>query len=165
MKNPWQDCAGGNPFPITVTPDSTFPIAGAFLTLPLQPKHPYMNQWNLSVQHALGKDFMVSANYVGNNTIHMQSQNQLNPAVFIPGSSTLTNIDQRRVLHLQNRQEGQYYASISEQDEGGTTNYEALVLSVQNRGTKGLTVQGNYTWSHCIGDLYSSAPASPGRTM
>ncbi len=42
-----------------------------------------MNQWNLSVQRQLGKDWLVSANYVGNSTIHMISGENINPAVFL----------------------------------------------------------------------------------
>src|SRR5437867_10874069 len=87
----------------------------------------------------------------------------LNPAVYIAGScvlngittnpcSTLGNIQARRVLNLANPKEGQYYGSISGLDDGGTGNYHGLLLSVQRRAAKGLTVSANYTWSHCIAD-------------
>jgi len=87
----------------------------------------------------------------------------LNPAVYIPGScvlngvttnpcSTLGNIQLRRVLNLTNSREGQYYGAISGLDDGGTGNYHGLLLSVQRRAAKGLTVSANYTWSHCIAD-------------
>jgi len=112
-----------------------------------------VNQWNLSIQRQIGQAWMASVNYAGNSTIHFWTLQQLNPSVYIPGSSTTTNTATRRRLTLKNAQEGAYYAGLTQTDDGGTGNYNALLLTIQRRG-RGLNVQGNYTWSHCIQDLW-----------
>jgi len=53
-------------------------------------------------------------------------------------------------LFLQNPDQGQYYGNIVNLDSGGTMSYNGLLITTQHRASNGLTVQANYTWSHCI---------------
>jgi hypothetical protein len=159
--DPWIDYPGGNPFPFTPTADTPFPLQSQFLTHPLHPKHVYANQWNLSVQRAIGTDWMASVNYIGNNLIHMTTSDLLDPGVYIPGNSTLANLPQRRVLYLQNPQEGQYYGKIDGLKDDGTSSYSAGMISIQRRRSKGLTIQANYTWSHCVADYLDPFVGGP----
>jgi hypothetical protein len=98
----------------------------------------------------------------------MWGGNQANPGVYIPGTcgtaacSTTANVNQRRVLYLQNASQGIYYGSIAQLDDGGVSSYNGLLLSVQRRAAKGLTVLASYNWSHCIGDLANAELAVAG---
>jgi hypothetical protein len=169
--DPWSGFPGGDPFPVVVTKDYTFPLAGAYHAFTPYAKPTYQNQWNLSVQHQVANNWLLSASYIGTNIVHMWSGGPLNPAVFIPGScvlnsvpanpcSTLGNIQQRRVLNLANPKEGQYYGAINGLDDGGTGNYSGMLLSVQRRAARGLTISSNYTWSHCIADVIKTSQTS-----
>jgi len=79
--------------------------------------------------------------------------------------STLGNIQQRRVLNLANPKEGQYYGAINGLDDGGTGNYSGMLLSVQRRAARGLTISSNYTWSHCIADVIKTSQTSTEYTI
>jgi hypothetical protein len=76
--------------------------------------------------------------------------------------STVANQQTRRLLNLINPNEGKYYAGIGLINDGGTASYEALNLSVQKRIGSGVTGQANYTWSHCISDVYADNPTAAG---
>ena len=169
LSNPWGNYPGGNPFPLIVGKETPFPTFANYGTHPFDLSPSYMNQWNLSIQRQLGADLLLTANYVGNNMIHLPAGVQLNPAVFLglnpctinsvnyPVCSTTVNTNQRRRLYLQNPQQGQYYSGISELDNGGTGTYHGLLLAVQKRLSHGVSALVNYTWSHCISDSYDLA--------
>src|SRR5438477_6516312 len=56
----------------------------------LMPNHVDQSQsqsWNLSIQHQFGRDFVVSASYLGNHVVHMLMTAPLNPAIYFPGNS------------------------------------------------------------------------------
>jgi hypothetical protein len=157
LNDPWSVYPGGDPFPVALNKDTTFPLAGAYAIFPFNMKKPYMNQWNLSVQHQFGSNWLVTANYIGNNTIHMLYRYEGNPAVFLPGAgvSTVANTNSRRVLSLANPAFGQYFSNLIVGDDGASRTYNGAVFQVTRRAANGLTIQGNYTYSHCIDDGYN----------
>ena len=165
--DPWQGYPGGNPLPLAISKDVTFPTAGTYTVIPQDTKTSYVNQWNLSIQKQIGMDWLVAGNYIGSSIIHQLYEHEANPAVYLPDAScviagrtynpcsSVSNTNQRRVLSLQNPAQGQYFSNIVEVDSGGTRSYNGLVLSVQRRRVRGVTVQGNYTWSHCLDTGYT----------
>ena len=167
FSDPWRSFPGGNPFPYTFSKNSVFPLQAPYVTVPLSYHPPYLNQWNLSVEKQIGANWLAKASYLGSNTIHFWSPKALNPSQYIPGNcvagqygltapgpcSTTANPTQRRLLTLANPSQGPYYNSIVNLDDGGTANYNGLLLSLQHRLSNHFTVQSNYTWSHCIADL------------
>ena len=183
IQNPWSGYPGGNPIPQLVQKggighvahDITFPSAGAYANQVLDGyKAPYTNQWNLSLQRQVG-EWLLTANYLGNSSIHLTTSFETNPAVFLgtgactlnvvnasnvvvpqtfPVCSTTANQNQRRVLYRQNPKEGQFYAGVSQVDNGGTGTYNALYFSANKRLSHGISVLANYTWAHCISDPF-----------
>jgi carboxypeptidase family protein len=166
--DPWGKFAGGDPFPVKfgkdITRDVQWPFYGLVTATDYRTKNMRVTSWNLSVQRQVGTDWLVSANYLGNETYHMWSAQQLNAPVFLglgpctlagiqyTTCSTAANLDQRRRLSIENPNVGKYYGYVVHLDYGGTASYNGLLLSVQRRATRGVTVNANYTWSHCISD-------------
>ena len=164
LEEPWLGYPGGNPFPTPFTKDAPFGEQVTFINYGQHLASAYVHQWNLSVQRQVAADWMVSANYIGNSTIHGQSAVEGNPVIYLPGAScviagvpyspcsTLANANQRRELFLANPAQGKYFTNIQHFGDESTASYNGMLLTVQRRRSKGLTVQSNYTWSHCISD-------------
>jgi len=164
--NPWQGYPGGNPFPLVVGPNITFPTSATYLTQPLNIRPTYVETWNLTIQRQLGKNWLLSASYIGDDAVHLWDSTQVDPAVYIPGNcaagqyglaapgpcSTTGNVASRRALTLANPTQGPYYGSIEQTDDGATGSYNALLLSVNHRLSSHFTLLGNWTWAHCIAD-------------
>jgi hypothetical protein len=201
LSDPWV-AAGGNPMPrlsalqgIGVY-DKNLPFfnSGNYVTTRMNDFDPvYMNQWNLNIQRQFGQNWLVTANYVGNNTIHMITAANINPAQYFPTQRTAlvngvstsfctlpngveisapgaqcsspANQQARRILNFVGQNDSRFYASIGQLDDGGTASYEALNLSVQKRISGGVSGQANYTWSHCISDVYADNPTAGGVTV
>ena len=185
LTNPWANEPGGNPLPTLLAEtgighspsNAPFFAGGTAVSLQTTDYKPmYVNQWNLSVQRQLGRDWLVSANYLGNSTIHMITSQAANPAVFLglgpctlPNGvaytvcSTVANQSFRRVYSLANYAQGQFLSGgIGQQDSGGTGSYEGLYLSANKRLSNNTSLLVNYTWSHCISSVYDQQTAAAG---
>ena len=163
LDNPWLGQPGGNPFPTVFNANTPFVEGGTFNSTPYDAANTYAGSWNLSVQKQIGEGWLVSSTYTGSQTVHLWTQKALNPGILTPGA-TLANLQQRRKLNLENPAEGRYIGVMSEFDDGGTMSYSGLLLNVQRRAANGVTVSGNYTWSHCIGDYtdFNGSGPDPG---
>jgi len=112
LSNPWANYQGGaggllpqgqNPMSIlaartgfgNVAANIPFPTAGGYISSPLSDFKPtYVNQYNISIQRQLGKDWLLSANFLATGTIHMVSGTNLNPSIsFGTGPCTLQQVN------------------------------------------------------------------------
>ena len=161
LANPYQTYPGGNPFPglAKISADSFFPLAGVYVNAPLDIKPTYLQQWNLSVQRQVG-EWLFSASYLGNKSTHLWTGREVNPAVY-SATATLSNTNQRRVLYLVNPAEGQYYGTIGQIDDGGTSSYNGMLLAAQRRLANNFSLLANYTLSHCISDPATTEITGP----
>jgi len=160
LTNPFLGYPGGNPFPSPNPParNQTFPGAGAYFDIPLTLRPTYVQTWDLSYQWQIAADWLISVSYLGNKTTHQWDQTEENPGVFIPGTcngkpcSLTSNLNQRRILYLQNPVYGAQYSTLSMSDDGANSNYNGLLLSARHRLSANFTALANYTWSHCINE-------------
>ena len=167
FSNPYASLPGGNIFPYVANANAPFAAGGVYLAVPPHLKTTSVNQWNLTIQRQLGRDWLASIQYIGSESAHLLDSYQLNPAVFIPGTcaagqygltaagacSTAANQNFRRVFSLAGYPGASSYSYVDTFDDGGTSSYNGLLLAVTKRLSKGLSANVNYTWSHCIGDL------------
>ena len=135
----------GDPFPGA----AVFPVGGAYISVPGNLKVTYMMQWNLSYQRQVGKDWLISANYLGNASRHIWGSTDINYAIPTAGAST-SNTNNRRLTYLLNPAQGQYYGNIQQSDDGANASYHGLLLKAEKRMSRGLTLHTTYTYSHCI---------------
>ncbi|HEX8872951.1 MAG TPA: hypothetical protein VF758_09305, partial [Candidatus Acidoferrum sp.] len=63
---------------------------------------------------------------------------------------------------MKNPLQGQYFGGIAQVLDSGTQSYEGLYLVAQKALSHGMTFNTNYTWSHCIGDVYDQQPGLGG---
>jgi hypothetical protein len=170
MSDPYNGSTyGSNPFPLPnpLPSNITFPLFGSGLgNFKLHPKPTYMEQWNIAIQKQFRGDWLVTATYLGNRTVHLEYPEPYDPAVYIPGNcvagqyglaaagpcSTTGNENYRRVLYLANPSQAKYYGGITSFGDGGKASYNGLLISAQHRFTHNYTVLANYTWSHCLDD-------------
>jgi hypothetical protein len=154
LANLYGNYPGGNPFPFPFPPskDQPFPTQATYYSFPINTRPTYAQIWGLSYQFQAGKDWLLSVDYLGSKTTHLWSGTDQNHAVYIPGSSTIANTNQRRLLYLQNPVAGTAYGQIQTLDEGNYSNYNGLILKARHRFAQNYTLLTSYTFSRCLQD-------------
>ena len=144
-----------NPFPSPNPPPNniTFPLPVVAITYePSGNYHvPLTYNYNLTVEQQL-KNTLLRVAYVGSHTTHLYHVQELNPAVYTPGSSLGT--DARRLYVPM--------SNVSEANMGANTEYNSLQGTLQTRLSKSIDLLANYTFSKTYDNLpFGSAVTGP----
>ena len=152
--DPWAP-EGGTPFPHQIPPpvDAPFLNRAAFQTIDPEINSPRVQNWNATIEQQLGTDWSVSASYLGSYHDRLWGLRQLNPGVFLEGRrNTRGNRDARRVLSLRDPAKGLGFSSVDRVVAVGTQDYHGVKLSIRRRAATGVSLSGNYTAAHCVGN-------------
>src|SRR4029453_6820676 len=152
--DPYLEYPGGNPFPALNEGwrNAPFPAFGLYVNPPRNMEPTQLQQWNVSVQRQLG-DWMASASYLGNRSIHLWRGGGGEPRCLRPPRAARPgNANQRPVLFLKNPTQGQFYGTIGQVDDTGRGGYNAVLMSLQRRLKNGFSGLGNWRISKCMSD-------------
>ncbi len=161
--DPWTSYPGGNPHPIQIGANTVYPAFGAFGAIDPDINSPRTQSWNVTLEKQVGSEWGVSASYLGSYSDRLWGLVTQNPGVYLgtapcvlngvsyPVCTTNANLNNRRVLSLENPKEGGFIANLDELFDVGSQSYRAMKLSFQRRASAGLSLNGNYTLSRCFG--------------
>ncbi len=110
---------------------------------------PRLFTWSLRLERQFGKDWVMSAAYLGNKATFLQVTLDENPAIFRPGA-TVGNTQQRRVYPE--------FGRVSRTDSGANSNFHSLQWNLEKRFASGYSILTNYTWSRTIDDVNNINP-------
>jgi hypothetical protein len=115
---------------------------------------PLLASWNVSLERQLGDAWVVRAAYIGNKGSYFfgaaENSREINPAIYVPGASTLANTQARRVH--------QDFSRIGLYQSVNTTTYNSLQLNAERRFRQGLSLLVNYTFSRKEDDYGWTTP-------
>jgi hypothetical protein len=108
---------------------------------------PVYYKWNFEVQQLLAKNLTLSANYAGMHGSHLPladgGLNAYCPTYVCPGG----------FAGLPASPANPALGTVLQYLSGGTSSYNGLIVSLQQRLTAGLTFNLNYTWSHALDEV------------
>ncbi|MCI0628865.1 MAG: carboxypeptidase regulatory-like domain-containing protein [Acidobacteria bacterium] len=156
LSDPWANFPGGSPFANGFQLDDEarprdvrfiLPVRAGSITPNLHLG--YVQQWNFTLEHALNASTVVQASYVGTKGTRLSVGADENQAVFIPGQSSLGNVQQRRPFK-------DIAQAIVLRDDGNS-NYNAFQLSVRYRTKGNLTLDSAFTAGKSIDYVSANA--------
>ena len=158
--------------------------------LPDHFKMPYTESWSLGVQHVFHNDYTAEVRYVGNHSVHLDTQQQLNKQAvvtptnslptFLSGTPTAAQAASTLTLATLNAQVSAggevipaYYAAgfvntITSYQYSGQSNYNGLQTQLTRRMKNGLLFDAAYTWSKTMDnstDDFNSSALNPRRAQ
>jgi hypothetical protein len=158
FEDPYRSAGVANPFPAQFGPtvrgpdvDFTLPAAVRW-TFAKNFRIPQITTWNLILERQVGSGWVLKAIYQASKGTYLSQAivREVNPAIYIPGQSTVANTQARRQY--------QDFVNVGRIESGNNSHYNALQLNAEKRFAHGLSILANYTYSRAMDDLGWSNP-------
>ena len=140
-----------DPFPFVFNPAKPVFISGGTV-LGISPSGgaiPYVEEYNLTVEQQLNRNFSLHVGYVGNATRKDYLAHDINAPTYTPGASTTTaGINARRPY--QPNPKAYTFADIQLNDNVNNGTYNSLQVTLRGRVTSRFTMLASYVWGKSL---------------
>jgi hypothetical protein len=103
---------------------------------------PYLEQWNLGLQHRFGNFLVVEGAYIGSHGLHLSDRININQAA--------PPLNPSNPSPLQSRRPFLNWSDILSFNYAEQSNYNGLQLRAERRFAGGMSFLAGYTWSHSL---------------
>jgi hypothetical protein len=117
---------------------------------------PYAQNWNISVEHVLGQNYLLDVRYVGNKGTRLPRMIEADPSVYGPGVNQ-NNIDQHRIYAGCSSDPSQpcNFASVGLVSNIANSTYHAGQISLSRHFASGVGFQLSYWYSKSLDGVSS----------
>jgi Carboxypeptidase regulatory-like domain len=106
---------------------------------------PYAYEWNLTIDKTI-RNWLFEVAYVGTSERHYEERNEIDPLNTNGVASLWATCGVNGNIGC--------WSGVQENQETGTSNYDALIARAEKRFSSGFSAAVNYTWSKCLGTPY-----------
>jgi len=140
-----------NPYGSSPTPfgGNNFVAPATVLTVQSGALPPYSQNWNLSIEHAIAKDYLLDVRYVGNKGTHLPRFIEANPSIYGPGVNANNNNEIRQYTTC-NAAGVCNYGSVGLIADDSSSTYHALEIAFSQQYSHGLSFLASYWFSKSL---------------
>ncbi len=140
-----------NPYGGGASPFSSgnFVAPATVLTVQSGMKPPYSQNWNLSIERVIAKDYLLDVRYAGNKGTHLPRFIEANPSIYGPGVNANNNNEIRQYTTC-NAAGVCNYGSVGLLADNSSSTYHALEAAFSRQFTQGLSFLASYWYSKSL---------------
>ena len=155
-----------NPYGGAATPfgGQTFVAPATVLTVQSGMRPPYSQNWNLSIERTIAKNYLLDVRYVGNKGTHLPRFIEANPSIYGPGVNANNN-NQIREYTTCNSAGLCNYGSVGLLAGDSSSTYHALEVAFSRQFAHGLSFLASYWYSKSLDDISSLNVAGSAPTL
>ncbi|HTX37966.1 MAG TPA: carboxypeptidase regulatory-like domain-containing protein [Bryobacteraceae bacterium] len=155
-----------NPYGGAPTPFGTgnFVAPATVLTVQSGMRPPYSQNWNLSIERTIARDYLLDLRYVGNKGTHLPRFIEANPSIYGPGVNANNNNEIREYTTC-NAAGVCNYGSVGLIAGDSSSTYHALEVAFSRQYAHGLSFLASYWYSKSLDYISSLNVAGSAPTL